>query len=129
MPVGRGNIGSLGEKIARQHYASLGFSIVAENFFNRRGKQLGEIDFIARKDSTLVFVEVKTRRQSVYAYQSAIESVTLAKRRKLLRIISWYLSSNPVYNSHNLRIDVCVVLLDKTVKYVKVLSNAVEDLY
>lgn len=130
MSLGRGNTGKFGEQIARQHYAKLlGFFIVAENFFNRTGKQRGEIDFVARHGKTLVFVEVKTRTNNPYAYQSAVEAVTLAKRRKLMQVIRWYLAANPAYSSYALRIDVCVVLLDKTANYVKILSNAVEDLY
>lgn len=129
MSLGRDNIGARGEKIAQRRYASLGFSIVAQNFFNRQGKQRGEIDFIASQNSTLVFVEVKTRTNSPYAYKSAVEAITFAKRQKLIRIIKWFLAGNPTYVDYAVRIDVCVVLLDKTAQYVKILSNAVEDLY
>lgn len=134
MAMGRGNIGTTGlrgEEIARQHYEALGFSIVAANFFNRTGKRQGEIDFAAANSTarTLVFVEVKTRTYGPGAYQSAVESVTPAKRRKLMKAIRWYLAANPGYYNWSVRIDVCVVLLDKTRKYVKILSNAVEDLY
>ena len=132
--MGRGNIGTTGqrgEEIAQQHYAALGFSIVAANFFNRTGKRRGEIDFVAQdsKSRTAVFVEVKTRAASPTAYQSAVEAVTPAKRRRLLQAIRWYLAVNPAYYDWGLRIDVCVVLLDNGAKYVKILSNAVEDLY
>jgi putative endonuclease len=129
MPLGRGNIGQLGEEIARQHYVQSGFFIVAQNFFNRRGKQRGEIDFVARQKNALVFVEVKTRTYKPAAYQSAVEAITPAKHRKLRLAIRWFLAANPAYNRYRLRIDVCVVLLDKSAKYVKILSNAVEDLY
>ena len=125
----RGNIGSKGEQVARQYYIKSGFSIVSQNFFNRTGKQRGEIDFVARRKTTLVFVEVKTRSNSFHAYQSAVEAITPVKRRKLMRIIKWYLAANPSYSGYVLRIDVCVVLLDKSANYVKILSNAVEDLY
>lgn len=125
----RGDTGNLGERIARQHYAKSGFSIIASNFFNKVGKRRGELDFVARRGQLITFVEVKCRVARAGAYQSAVESVDLSKKRKLLKVIRWFLANHPEFTDSRLRIDVCVVILDKTANYVRILSNAVEDLY
>lgn len=125
----RGDTGNLGERIARQHYVKSGFSIVAANFYNKVGKRRGELDFVAARGKLIAFVEVKCRTARARAYQSALESIGLSKKRKLLKIIRWFLANHPEYADCPLRIDVCVVILDKTANYVRILSNAVEDLY
>lgn len=129
MSLGGETIGEYGERIAQQHYVSLGFSIFHPNFYNHHGKRYGEIDFVAKNENTIIFVEVKTRTNSKCAFQSAVESVTFKKRQRLLKIIKWYILVNKPDIKNTLLIDVCVVLLDKTANYVRILSNAVEDLY
>lgn len=49
--------GQLGERIAEEHLAHRGYSIVARNFRTR----YGELDLIAADADVLVFCEVKTR--------------------------------------------------------------------
>jgi putative endonuclease len=49
--------GELGERIAEEHLANRGYSIVARNFRTR----YGELDLIAADERALVFCEVKTR--------------------------------------------------------------------
>jgi putative endonuclease len=49
--------GQLGERIAEEHLAHRGYSILARNFRTR----YGELDLIAADDRALVFCEVKTR--------------------------------------------------------------------
>ncbi len=51
-------LGGLGEDLAAEHLGRLGFRVIARNVRTRNG----EIDLIACDGSTLVFVEVKTRR-------------------------------------------------------------------
>lgn len=57
-PDPRRVVGRLGEDLAAAHMTRLGFLTVARNVRTR----VGEIDLIAFDGSTLVFVEVKTRR-------------------------------------------------------------------
>lgn len=49
--------GQLGERIAEEHLAHRGYSIVARNFRTR----YGELDLIAADAHALIFCEVKTR--------------------------------------------------------------------
>ena len=55
-----------------------GLTIVGRNFRTR----FGEIDLIARDGRTLVFVEVRMRTSR--AFGGAIESITAAKRARLV---------------------------------------------
>ena len=51
-------LGKLGEDFAAAHYARLGFDVIARRYRTR----FGEIDLIVADEHTLVFVEVKARR-------------------------------------------------------------------
>ena len=63
-----------------------GLAIVARNFRTR----FGEIDLVARDGDTLVFVEVRMRRSARYG--GAIESITAAKRARLVAAANGYLA-------------------------------------
>ena len=63
-----------------------GLTIVARNFRTR----FGEIDLIARDGRTLVFVEVRMRRSMRYG--GALESITAAKRARMLAAANGYLA-------------------------------------
>lgn len=56
-----GNIGPIGEEFAVKVLMEMGFVIHETNFRGRHG----EIDIIAKKGSTLHFVEVKTRNSDI----------------------------------------------------------------
>ena len=83
----RRRLGNLGERAAERHLRAAGLTIVARGFRFRGG----EIDLIARDGEELVFVEVKTRTSEDFG--NPTESVTRAKRRKLLQAASFYLQS------------------------------------
>jgi putative endonuclease len=80
--------------------------IVARGFRFRGG----EIDLIARDGEELVFVEVKTRTSEDFG--NPAESVTRAKRRKLLQAASFYLQTRGILQ-HPCRFDVILVRLGR----------------
>jgi putative endonuclease len=53
----RRTLGALGERLACEHLAGRGYSLVDRNFRTR----YGELDLVARDERFLVFCEVKTR--------------------------------------------------------------------
>jgi putative endonuclease len=55
------SLGAEGELLAKKYLISAGYRILETNFRNTKGKQLGEIDIIAKENDELVFIEVKTR--------------------------------------------------------------------
>lgn len=60
----RKKIGDKGEDNAVNFLFASGYEVLARNY--RFGR--GEIDIIARKDSVMVFIEVKTRKNINYGY-------------------------------------------------------------
>ena len=54
----RQHLGRLGERLAAEHFARLGYDVLAQNHHTR----FGELDLVLSDGRTLVFCEVKTRR-------------------------------------------------------------------
>ena len=70
-------MGAFGEAAAAAYLRKENYEILGMNY----RCSLGELDIIARHKGTVVFVEVKLRREGGYA--SAAEAVTPSKQRKL----------------------------------------------
>jgi putative endonuclease len=122
-------LGQKGEEFAQAEYKRRGYTILAANFFNRKGKQSGEIDFIARNKLAIVFVEVKTR-SGHNALRQGMEAVDGFKQRKILLAVKHFLVSHKEFLGLQPQIDVCVVLagdVDNEPKSVIIIPNAVED--
>jgi putative endonuclease len=81
--------GARAEDYCAELLRSSGLRIVERNWRCRHG----EIDLIAEEDGTLVFAEVRMRRSS--GYGGAAESVTEAKRSRLLAAARLYLARRP----------------------------------
>ncbi|HBB76105.1 MAG: hypothetical protein A2186_03790 [Candidatus Levybacteria bacterium RIFOXYA1_FULL_41_10] len=96
-----------GENIACEFLKKKGYKIIERNF--RKG--YGEIDIIAIKDKTLVFVEVKTRTSN--AYGTPFEAISYFKLKSLVKTAQFYKVLNPRLPD-SLRIDAISVLLDKS---------------
>ena len=58
----RHETGKIGEDLATKYLENLGYTIVERNFVAKQG----EIDIIAKDKQELVFVEVKTRTNTLY---------------------------------------------------------------
>ena len=84
-----GTSGKRAEKLAADYLLRRGLTIIGRNFRTR----FGEIDLIARDGETLVFIEVRMR--SSLHYGGALESITLAKRRRLVAAANGYLATLP----------------------------------
>jgi putative endonuclease len=83
-----------------------GYTLLERNYRSRRG----EIDLIVRKDDTLVFVEVKLRRQT--GYGDPLEAVTHQKQRTIRSVAEHYLyTREPPFDT--LRFDVIGILADR----------------
>ena len=123
-------LGQMGEEFAQKEYEKKGYCIVAANEYNKKGKRLGEIDFVAKTNKVLAFVEVKTRSGSTGKFGTAAEAVDIYKQRKLLKAVKLYLNSHQEFSGLQPQIDVCVVEwseIDRAFKPAIILMNAVED--
>ena len=120
------NIGALGEKIAAKYLKSKGFIILDMNYKNNFGKRLGEIDIIAKKDSFLVFVEVKTRKMLYGRNILPQENINKEKLYKLSRISQLYLKQKRLTDA-KYRFDAVTVLYDEI--YKKALVKHFENIF
>ena len=113
--------GTLGERIAAEYLRGLGYKILETNF--RRPE--GEIDIVAQDGDCLVFVEVRTRKSA--SFGTPEESVTAAKRERLISLVLAYLQTHS--NLPSLwRIDVVAIELDpkEQVSRIELIQNAIQ---
>ncbi|PKB82207.1 MAG: YraN family protein [SAR202 cluster bacterium Io17-Chloro-G9] len=94
MPSARSKLGDWGEEAAGHFLLGQGFTILDRKYRCR----WGEIDLVARDGEELVFVEVRTRRNS--AFGTPEESVTAAKARRLLATCQDYMQNHPEEQPH-----------------------------
>ncbi|MCW8858410.1 MAG: YraN family protein [Deltaproteobacteria bacterium] len=81
-------LGAWGEDQAAGYLKKQGMKILARNF----STPVGEIDIIAQYKNWIVFVEVKTRRSTVFGTPQ--EAVGQRKQQQIIRTAQWYLQSN-----------------------------------
>ncbi|UAB70825.1 YraN family protein [Vibrio sp. SCSIO 43132] len=98
---------ALGEKyeaLASKHLIGKGLSLIESNF----NTKVGELDLIMSEQNTLVFVEVKYRKQSRFGH--AAEMVTPAKQKKIVKTAMLWLRKNNLsqYNT-DFRFDVVAI--------------------
>jgi putative endonuclease len=79
MSAARQALGRVGEVIAARWLRRRGWRVVAERF--RSGHR--DLDLIVERGGTVAFVEVKTRRHTVFG--DPVEAVSWRKRRELIR--------------------------------------------
>ncbi len=107
-------IGDFGERAAQRYLIQKGY-IIHERNYRIRG---GEIDIIAEKDDTLVFVEVKTRKNTNYGMPS--EAVDMRKRRRIIKAAYYYLHGA----QRTVRFDVIEVLYRGKTAYIHHIEDA-----
>ena len=122
--IGRGSaaVGRLGEQLAAKHLEEQRYVICEMNY----RCPVGEMDIVALDGDCLAFVEVRTRRGRKFG--SPAESITAAKRQKLIEVAQTYLQeheSGPVA----WRIDVVSVQMSRrgTLQQLDLIKNAVEE--
>ena len=93
-PLKQKTLGQLGEEYAHKEYERLGYKIIAANEYNKKGKRLGEIDFIAKNKSVIIFVEVKTRSSMPGKFGTGAEAVDIFKQHKILKAVKMYFLRN-----------------------------------
>jgi putative endonuclease len=92
--------GDTRERLAARWLQQQGLELLRRNYACR----LGEIDLIMRDNDTLVFVEVRYRRN--HSHGSPLETVTWRKQRKLWRCARHYLMQAGLHDAVACRFDV-----------------------
>lgn len=93
-------IGDEGENKAQEYLENLGYKIIEKNY----KVYSGEIDLIATKEEFLVFIEVKSRKDSNYGH--GYEAVDEQKQRKIKLAAQTYYYSNNLHKKYQPRFDV-----------------------
>src|SRR3954451_18793752 len=109
MPTGHPqSLGRRGEQLAAEHFARLGYDVLARNHHTR----YGELDLVLSDGRTLVFCEVKTRRLG--SGGGPFESLHPAKQEQVRRMAAAWLAEPSDRPWHNeLRFDAVGVLVDR----------------
>lgn len=99
-------IGDVGEELACRFLEGNGYAIIERNFPCR----FGEIDIVAKKGSSLVFVEVKTAYKGNTLF--AQENITYHKIRKFIRAVEVYFLARKIKPNQSWQMDAILVKLD-----------------
>lgn len=131
------NIGRIGEETACKFLMKQGYRIILRNY----RKKWGEIDIIAKKDTLVYFIEVKTVSRNLFYNQDKnavsyenkkhVEPETLDnyrpednihswKLKRLSRTIQTYLNESSMSENDEWQFDAITVLLDIETKTAKV---------
>lgn len=78
-----------------------GYRVVARNYRS----PVGEIDLIARRGRTLVFVEIKARN----SLEEAAEAIRVSQQRRIRNAAEAFLAGHPLLAGYDLRFDAVLV--------------------
>lgn len=92
--------GSNAEQLALKQLHKQGLKLLCQNY---RCPQ-GEIDLIMQDKDTLVFIEVRYRKNSLYGGAEA--SITRSKQNKIRQTAMWFLQQYPQHQESPCRFDV-----------------------
>ena len=97
------SLGKWGEDTAVNYLRHAGFKIITRNYRHI----FGEIDIVASKDSTYIFIEVKTRRSTRYGHPA--EAITSRKKRQISKAALEYVTRHQL-TDYPVRFDVVSVI-------------------
>lgn len=114
-------IGKIGENITKSFLMKHGFSIIETNYRTK----YGEIDIIAKKDSKIRFIEVKSVKVKDLSETKSLfiqpeDNLTYAKWSKILISIEIYLNQKGVKETTLWQVDLACVYINKEIRQGKV---------
>ena len=90
--IDKKELGMRGEDLATEFLEKENYEILDRNY----RCAFGEVDIIGYKNGEIIFVEVKTRTQSVFGMPA--EAVNAVKRRHLYKVAESYLYKNNLFD-------------------------------
>lgn len=110
------NQGQAAERIAAEYLTAKGLKLITSNYRSR----FGEIDLIMQDGASLVFIEVRLRKNKTFG--GGEESITASKQHKIVITAEYYLQQ---HGSQACRFD--ALLMDKAdTKSITWIKNAFE---
>jgi len=96
------DVGKIGENRIARYLKDEGWIILEKNFrFHKK-----EVDIIAQKHDLIIFVEVKTRKNTQFGRGS--EAIDTQKRNNIIHVARHYIEKNNL-NNFNVRFDVASI--------------------
>ena len=117
-------VGEIGEDLATRFLKKKGLRIRHRNWYNPRGKRLGEIDIVAENGSGhIIFVEVKTRVTTGTAITMPEEQITPAKLFKMRRVAELYITHFDLWDRSWQCDAVAISLKNEVIQDIKHIEN------
>lgn len=115
----RKELGKSGEQLAREYLRKKGYKILEHNYRTR----YGEIDIIAQQDSSIVFIEVRTKRTPKFGPPQL--SITKFKRNQITKSALAYIKENAI-SDQSCRFDVVAITFESSGTKIDHIENAFE---
>ena len=112
--------GHLAEKKACTFLKKKGFKKIAQNVKGLRGYGVCELDLVMRDKNTLVFVEVKKRKD----INDAFKAIPISMQKRLYRGAEYFLAQHPEYKDLDCRFDAVFISDNGQIEHV---SNIIEE--
>jgi putative endonuclease len=109
-------LGNQAEKVALSYLEQQGLTLIKKNYQTR----LGEIDLIMQDGKSIVFVEVRLRKNNIFG--GASESITQAKQRKIAKVAEQFLQH---HGNQPCRFD-AIVMGKADIKHIQWIKHAFE---
>lgn len=107
--------GRTAEFMAVQYLRLKGYGLVAANYITGRGTGAGEIDLIVKNQTTLVFIEVKKRKD----LNTAAYAILPKQQERIRRAAEVFLARHPEYQNFDIRFDAILVELPFKIEHIE----------
>ena len=97
--------GRTAEFMALQYLRLKGYSLVACNYITGRGTGAGEVDLIVKNQTSLVFVEVKKRKN----LEQAAYAIKPKQQLRIRKGAEAFLAKHPEYENFDIRFDAVLI--------------------
>ena len=103
--------GIIAEIVAATYLRMCLYSVI----YKRYKTKVGEIDLIAKRGKSLVFVEVKARKNK----NTTHTALTKHQQNRITRTAELFIAKNPKYSQSNIRFDLILICPSFYIKHIK----------
>lgn len=107
--------GRTAEFMALQYLRLKGYALVACNYVTGRGTGAGEIDLIVKNQTTLVFIEVKKRKDLT----TAAYSILPKQQERIRRAAEVFVARHSEYADFDIRFDAILVQMPLKIEHIE----------
>ena len=109
------NQGKFAEFMALQYLRLKGYALVSCNYVTGRGTGAGEVDIIVKNQTTLVFIEVKKRKDIA----TASYAIQPKQQQRIRRGAEAFLAHHPEYQNFDIRFDAVLIELPFKIEHIE----------